>query len=182
MDCGITFRRIDIERDVALLFRWLADEDVHRWYDEGEHSMENYRRKFAPEPTTHKFIVEIDHQAIGYLQTYWLSDEPEYAAQLGLSHDAVSIDMFLGVRNRGLGHRILDAALARIVFGEMNAEWACINPDPENLRAVRSYEKAGFRGERVVHIVDDEPGNTGNERIMLQSRETFRSRITDPDQ
>lgn len=182
MESSITFRRIEIERDLPLLYAWLADEDVNRWYDEGEHSLENYRRKFAPEPTVNKFIVEVDAHPVGYLQTYWLSDEPDYAAQLGLEHDAVSIDMFLGVRNRGWGSRILTAVLERIVFGEMRAEWACINPDPENIRAVRCYEKAGFRGDRVVHIVDDEPGNTGNERIMLQSREVFLSRIANPDE
>lgn len=184
-ESAITFRRIEIDHDIGLLYGWLAEDDVRRWYDEGEHSLENYRHRFAPEPTINKFIVEIDGNPVGYLQAYWLSDEPEYAAQLGLEHDAVSIDMFIGEalwRNRGWGSRILVAALERIAFGAMQAEWACINPDPENIRAVRSYEQAGFRGERVVHIIDDEPGNTGNERIMLQSREAFRLRIADPDE
>lgn len=185
MDSSITFRRMEINRDVRRLFEWLADDDVRRWYDEGEHSVENYRRTFAPEPTVNKFIVEIEGNPVGYLQTYWLSDEPDYAAQLGLDHDAVSIDMFIGDadwRGHGWGSRILTAALERMVFGEMQAEWACINPDPENTRAVRSYEKAGFRGERVVRIIDDEPGNTGNERIMLQSREDFCSRVADANE
>lgn len=171
-----SFQPIDIDKDVHTIFDWLADEDVNRWYDEGEHSLGNYLQRFAPEPTTHKFIMQIDGVPVGYLQAYWLSDEPEYAAQLGLDRDAVSIDMFIGDaahRGAGWGSVLLRAALDEIVFGTMQAEHACINPDPENIRAVRSYEMAGFRGDRVVWIQDDSPGNTGNERIMLLSRGAF---------
>lgn len=169
----VSLRPVDIDNDVLLIHAWLADPEVNRWYSEGEHSLEHYRQKFAPEPTTHKFIMCIDAIPVGYLQAYRLSDEPEYAAQLGLDHDAVSIDLFIGnadYRNRGWGSVILRVALDQIVFGQMKAEFACINPDPENIRAVRSYEKAGFRGERIVWIEDDEPHNRGYERIMLLAR------------
>ena len=173
----VTLRPVEIESDVHLLYRWLGDADVNRWYREGEHTIENYRLRFAPEPTTRKFIIEIDAEPAGYLQAYRLSDEPAYATQLELGHDAVSIDLFLGeatFRGAGWGNVVLQAALEQIVFGEMAAEWACINPDPENLRAVKSYEKAGFGGDRVVWVQDDAPENTGYERIMLLSRDEFR--------
>lgn len=170
----VRLRPVDVERDVHLLYRWLGDADVNRWYSEGEHSLENYRSKFAPEPTTRKYIIEIEGVPAGYLQAYRLSDEPEYAAQLGLEHDAVSIDLFLGERRgEGWGSVVLRVALEQVVFGEMSAMYACINPDPENIRAVRSYQKAGFRGDRVVWVQDDAPENTGYERIMLLSRKGF---------
>lgn len=177
-DQTVSLRPIDIGRDAPLIYTWLSDPDVYRWYREGEHSLESYRTHFAPEATTHKFIIEVEGQPIGYLQAYRLSDEPEYAAQLGLDHDAVSLDMFLGERRgEGWGSAALRVALKEIVFGEMGAEFACINPDPENIRAVRSYEKVGFRGERVVYVQDDAPENTGYERIMLLGRQQFESDI-----
>lgn len=172
----VTLRPVEINTDVHDLYRWLGDADVNRWYREGEHTLEGYRQRFAPEATTHKFIIEIDAIPAGYLQAYRLSDEPEYATQLGLDHDAVSIDLFLGepnFRGAGWGSVVLRAALQRIVFGEMAAEWACINPDPDNVRAVKSYEKAGFHGDRIVWVQDDAPENTGFEQIMLLSREQF---------
>src|SRR5699024_9697929 len=171
----IGFRPVNIESDVRRLFTWLDDPDVRRWYDEGEHSLENYRQQFAPEATNHKFIILIDHHPVGYLQAYRVSDEPDYAAQLGLEHDAVSLDLFIGEQDYrgGWGSLVLRSALEQIVFDEMEAEYACCNPDPENVRAVRAYQKAGFHGDRVVWIEDDSPGNTGYERIMLMSRGKF---------
>lgn len=171
----IGFRDVDIETDVQQLYAWLDDVDVRRWYDEGEHSLENYRQRFAPETTIHKFIILIDAHPVGYLQAYRLSDEPEYAAQLGLQHDAVSLDLFIGDANYrgGWGSLVLCAALAEIVFGQLDADHACCNPDPENVRAVRAYQKAGFHGDRIVWIEDDAPGNTGYERIMCISRDEF---------
>lgn len=173
----ITFRPVEIETDLQLLHDWLGDPDVQRWYSEGEHSMQNYRRQFAPEPTTHKFIILIDDQPAGYLQAYRLSDEPEYAAQIGLEFDAVSIDLFIGEPGfrGGWGSLVLRRALDQIVFGAMNADHACCNPDPENVRAVKAYQKAGFQGDRIVWIEDDAPQNRGYERIMIISREEFYS-------
>lgn len=171
----IGFRPVNIEDDLPRLYAWLGDPDVHRWYDEGEHSLENYRQQFAPEATNHKFIILIDDQPVGYLQAYRVSDEPEYAAQLGLDHDAVSLDLFIGEPDfrGGWGSLVLRRALDQIVFGSMEAAFACCNPDPENTRAVRAYQKAGFQGDRVVWIEDEAPENTGYERIMLISRDEF---------
>ena len=173
---SIVFRPIDIEQDVHHLYRWLSDEDVRTWYDEGEHSIANYRERFAPESHNHKFIIEINGEPAGYIQAYRLSDEPEYARQLGVEHDGVSIDMMLGeakFRGKGWGSVVLREVLDRVVFSDMNADYACINPDPTNDRAVKAYEKAGFRGERVVWVEADLPGDTGYERIMLLSRAEF---------
>ena len=174
----IHFRRIDIDADIHRIYAWLNHADVHRWYNEGEHSLQNYRQQFAPEATTHKFIILIDTNPVGYLQAYRLSDEPEYATQLALEHDAVSLDLFIGeadFRNSGWGSVVLQRALDLIVFGEMRADYACCNPDPENTRAIHAYQKAGFHGDRVVWIEDDAPENTGFERIMIISREEFYS-------
>lgn len=109
------------------------------------------------------------------MQAYRVSGEPDYAAQLGLEHDAVSLDLFIGDRDYrgGWGNLVLRRALDEIVFDAMETEYACCNPDSENVRAVRAYEKAGFYGDRVVWIEDDSLGNTGYERIMQISRDDF---------
>lgn len=172
----IAFRDVNIDSDIHNLYAWLGDPDVQQWYSEGEHSLQNYAETFSPEPTTRKCIVLIDSHPVGYLQAYRLKDEPEYATQLGLEHDATSLDILLGnpdYRGKGWGSLVLHRALDEIVFGEMESLHACCNPDPENLRAVAAYQKAGFRGDRVVWVEDEEPHNRGFERIMLISRSEF---------
>lgn len=175
-DRRISFRPVEIGRDLADLLRWLGDPEVRRWYDEGELSETNIGRKFAPEPPMRKLIILIYETPVGYIQVYRLADEEDYRRQVDVSPEAVAMDLFIGesaYRGKGWGTDVLRACLERIVFGEMDAPMAMIAPDPENARAVRSYAKAGFRPVQTVYVTDDEPGNTGYELVMLLTREEF---------
>lgn len=130
---------------------------------------------------TRTFVIEIDGQNVGYIQCYWIADEPDSARQLALppmpEPGAVGTDLFIGeeaFRNREWGTPILRAFHRQIVFGEMQASVAIIAPSPDNRRAIRVYEKVGFRWLKTVSIVDNEhPENTGLEYVMLLTREEF---------
>lgn len=170
----IDFLPFTLADALPLLLRWLADPDVRPWYDEGELTAENLTERFAPEEGMHRFLITIDNQPVGYIQSYRLRDEPDYQRQLDVDPDAVATDLLIGeaaYRNGGWGTEVLRAFLERIVFGEMNAHVAMIAPDPGNARAVRCYAKAGFRPVKTVQIVDAEhPGNSGEELVMLLNR------------
>jgi aminoglycoside 6'-N-acetyltransferase len=177
----VAFRPLSRE-DLPLMLRWLADPDVAAWYDEGELTAENIAAKYTPlidgEEPTRGFVILIDAAPAGYIQAYILSDHPDYQRQIDVDPAAVGIDLFLGAperRNRGWGAVVLRAFLDRVVFGEMDAVLAAICPDPANARAVRSYQKVGFRSVKTVHVVDDEPGNTGDELVMLLRRDDVSS-------
>lgn len=174
---AIAFAPFELSKAMPQLLRWLADPDVRPWYDEGELTEENLSRRFAAEGDVRQFTIAIEGAPVGYLQVYRLRDEPDYQRQVDVDPEAVSIDLFIGepaFRNRGWGTEVIRACLERIVFGEMGAPLAMIAPDPKNARAVRSYEKAGFRAVKTVHVVDEEfPENTGDELIMLLPREEF---------
>lgn len=174
----IAFAPFDLETALPDMIRWLTDPDVRHWYDEGEPTPENLRQRFAYDPGVRACSIVIDDRPMGYIQVYRLRDQPDYQRQVGIDPAAVAIDLFIGepdYRNKGWGAEILRACLDRLVFGEMNAPLAMIGPHPANRRAIRSYEKAGFRAVKTVHVVDDHPGNTGDELIMLLSRDTWRS-------
>lgn len=148
-------------------------------------TLANIQSKYAPRilgtDMTRTFVIEIDGQNVGYIQCYWIADEPDSARQLALppmpEPGAVGTDLFIGeeaFRNREWGTPILRAFHRQIVFGEMQASVAIIAPSPDNRRAIRVYEKVGFRWLKTVSIVDNEhPENTGLEYVMLLTREEF---------
>lgn len=183
-EARISFRRLRGD-DLPLLVRWLGDPDVSPWYGEGEPTLASLTARYADritgEDTTRAFVIEIDGQKVGYIQCYWIADEPDYARQLALppmpEPGAVGTDLFIGeeaFRNRGWGTPILRAFHRQIVFGEMQASVAIIAPSPNNRRAIRVYEKVGFRWLKTVSIVDDDhEENSGPEYVMLLTRAEF---------
>ncbi|MGN6032732.1 MAG: GNAT family N-acetyltransferase [Thermomicrobiales bacterium] len=180
----IAFRPL-ADDDPRQMLGWLADPDVSPWYGEGELTLVNLQARYAAiiggTDTTRGFIIRIDGQDAGYIQCYWLADEPDYARQLALpapfDTGTTGTDLFIGdpaFRNRGWGTPVLVAFHREIVFGAMDARAAVIAPEPGNLRAVKTYERAGFRWLKTVAVVDENhPENTGDEYVMVQTRAEF---------
>ena len=174
-EARIRFRPLSLE-DMPRMLVWLSDPDVSPWYSEGALTIENLtaRHRGPVEGTepTRPFIIVIDGTDAGYIQAYVIDDHPDYARQILLTTGAVGTDLFLGdpaFRGRGWGVPVLRAFLRRIVFGEMGATLAVIAPFPGNARAIHVYEGAGFRWLKTVAIVDEAPGNTGDEYVMTMT-------------
>lgn len=197
----VTFRRF-VHDDLPQLARWLADSDVARWYDDGEPTAEHlghrYRDMLAGTDPAIGFVITIDDRDAGYIQAYEIAAEADYARQLDLPDPyrdgAVGIDLYLGEPERrgvGWGPVVLRAFLRSHVFGSQGgfgppdrsggpptgAPVAVIGPEPANHRAITAYERAGFRWFKTVHVVAEEPGDTGDEHLMGQTRADFESRF-----
>ena len=112
----------------------------------------------ARSPEVECFIVESAERPIGFIQ-YWVGDEPATGG----------LDMFLVPEARGQG---LGPDAARALLGYLLDElgWRRVTVDPlvENTRAVRGYEKAGFRVEATVEA--DPPW-----LLMAVERDTLRT-------
>ena len=133
--------------DRTVLERWLTEPRVARWFDEPDYVETIYGQ--LSDPAIRPMIVWHHGVRVAYLQDYrvhaW-ADHP-----LGfLPEGARGVDTFVGeasAMGRGLGPAYLRAFAAR--------SWAegvpalGIDPHPENLAAIRAYEKAGFRGDEV---------------------------------
>ena len=105
--------------------------------------------------------IEGEHIAepIGYIQTYRLVDYPDYSQQFApdIDESVLSTDLYFGdsrYLQQGLGQIILKQFLQEYIFGKMKASACMIGPDIENKRAIRAYEKVGFRHWQTVAMQD----------------------------
>jgi aminoglycoside 6'-N-acetyltransferase len=138
----------DDEGDYALLSGWLSDSRVLEFYEgrDRPQSIDDIRRDYSPcvmalENNT-PCIMELDGVPIGYLQFYPAEEEG----------GVWGIDQFIGIPeewNRGIGTRVVRLML-EYLFGIAGASRCIVNPHANNLRAIRCYEKAGFRKVRLM--------------------------------
>ena len=132
------------DADLPMLAEWLAEPHVAQWWGDPAGSLleiEEAMEDVATEP----LIVEMDGEPIAYLQSYdpHLEDGHPYQDQ---PTGTLGLDISIGRPDLlGQGH---GSAIIRQFAEELFAEGApriVIDPDPANIRAIRAYEKAGFR-------------------------------------
>jgi aminoglycoside 6'-N-acetyltransferase len=150
----------DAPRDYELMAVWLNDEQVSVfWHGRGEaFPMERILEKYGPRtrgeaPTTPCFIT-LEDKPIGYIQFYRTDDWSDWRDKIGLEPwgDRWALDIVIGepgLWNRGLGTRAI-TALLQYLFIETGAAEVVLSPVSDNTRAIRSYEKAGFRKVRLI--------------------------------
>lgn len=151
----ITFVQFN-ECHVALMHRWLNHGEALRWYGRQPATEKSIRQKYLiakPREGTRCFIVQHDDAPTGYLQLYHMSDHPLYSSVVGAKPHDYGMDLFIGRDDqigRGLGTQIVAAALTELIFSQADAKRCLVGPSPENQRAIRCYEKCGFRHIKTV--------------------------------
>ena len=124
-----------------MLFNWLQQPHVKEWWDDGDDTIEKVRLHYSQEAEiVTRYILLKDNQPIGYFQSY---KEPD---------NVIGIDQFIGevsLINKGLGTKAVRNFI-NLVEEANRPEAIIVDPEPENHRAIRCYEKAGFRYQKLV--------------------------------
>jgi GTP-binding protein LepA len=100
---------------MPLLNEWLQREHVHRWWP-GTNTLEETVAYYAPalrgeEPTDHHVIV-VDGRDAGMVETYLVSDYPDWEAVVQVGAGVAGVDLLIGeadLTGRGLGPEVLRA-------------------------------------------------------------------------
>jgi aminoglycoside 6'-N-acetyltransferase len=130
--------------DLSMIGAWIAAPHAAAWWGDPEQEIAEIR-EHIDSVSVEPMIVELDGKPIAYLQSYdpHLEDDHPYQDQ---PFGTIGLDLTIGEPELvGIGH---GSALLRQFVAQLFAEGAprvIIDPDPANTRAIRAYEKAGFR-------------------------------------
>ena len=140
------------EQDKNLLLKWLTDERVLNFW-EGKSAvfdLDRITEGFYGEENVEviRTIIEYQGQAIGYLQMYKLDNEAleEYSYQ-SINKVIYGVDQFIGEPeywNKGIGTKFMKLVL-QYLTNSKGAEIVILDPHADNPRAIRCYEKVGFK-------------------------------------
>ena len=139
--------------DFDLVRRWLAMPHVVEWWGDTDEQYTLVSGDLA-EPAMEQFIVSTHDRPFGYLQSFDLIAWPD-AAFSDQPRGTRAIDQFIGepdMIDRGHGSAFIRAFTEKLFAAGMPR--VITDPDPENGRAIRAYEKAGFHKDKIVETHD----------------------------
>ena len=163
----ITFRPVEAE-DLELIACWLERPHVREWWGDPDEELARIRHMVEGRDTTRPFIFSIGGVPTGYIQYWfvghhqndtWIKDHPWLAE---LPAETIGVDLSIanaGDLSKGIGSAVLTLFVDRLTAAGHRS--IIIDPDPKNIRAVRAYEKAGFRPIPALL------GRSGDNLIML---------------
>lgn len=136
-----------------MMAQWMVQPHWQEWWGtDTQADLAKMRAKASGESTTRAFLFHADKSPIGYVQ-YWIAQDAKTGADLAdypwladLDDHTVGIDISIGpagLLGRGYGLRAL--ASFTDYLNSLGYDDLVVDPDKSNLRAIRAYEKAGFR-------------------------------------
>jgi aminoglycoside 6'-N-acetyltransferase Ib len=159
-------------QDIPMLYDWLNRPHIVEWWggEEKRQTLAQVRAQYLPtvmaEDRVTPYIAMLGEQPIGYAQSYvalgcgggWWEEEADPGVR-GIDQ-SLSEAALLG---KGLGTKLV-AALVDLLFRDPEVTKIQTDPAPTNLRAIRCYEKAGFRQIKTIVTPD------GPAMYMLRER------------
>lgn len=121
------------------MLNWLLKDHVKQWWDDGDNTLEKVALHYGQTDDVARFILvelrETIEKPIGYFQYYFLED------------GTIGIDQFIGETdyiNKGVGVKTIEM-FVEMIKQRHQPSGIVLDPLPENKRAIRCYEKIGFK-------------------------------------
>jgi aminoglycoside 6'-N-acetyltransferase len=140
--------------DLPLLYEWLQRDHVRRWWTDREtyeEVVEHYLPSIEGSDPTDLYLILVGDRRAGFIQSYRVSDYPEYQELVAVEDGVAGVDLLIGERDligRGVGSEALARFVRDVVFSDPGIHACIADPDAENRASLRVFEKAGFRTVR----------------------------------
>lgn len=144
--------------DAARLTEILTHPEVARWW--GRFDLDRVHRELVdPDDDTVPLVVEADGQVVGLIQ-YLEEPEPDYR------HAALDIFLHPDWQGRGLGADAI-RTLAHHLFADRGHHRLTIDPAVGNQRAIRAYQRVGFRRVGVMRRYERGPDGRWHDGLLM---------------
>jgi AacA4 family aminoglycoside N(6')-acetyltransferase len=169
--------RLMTEHDLPMLHDWLNRPHIVEWWG-GEderptlyYVRQHYLPRVLEQESVTPYIAMLGNEPIGYAQSYvalgsgdeWWEDETDPGVR-GIDQSLANPAQL----NKGLGTRLV-RKLVETLFADPAVTKIQTDPSPNNYRAIRCYEKAGFVQQGIITTPD------GPAVYMVQTRQAFES-------
>lgn len=146
------------DNDFPVMLKWLTDDRILEFYGgrDKKYTLETLKEHYTKswKDEVIRVIIEYNGQPIGYGQIYRMYDELYEDYHYPKTNEIVyGMDQFIGevdYWNKGIGTKY-----TKMIFDflkkERNVDAVILDPHQDNPRAVKMYQKAGFR------IIEDLP-------------------------
>ena len=148
------------EQDIPMLHDWLNRPHIAQWWGNERPSLAQVKNTYLPrtmaEGLVTPYIALQGQRPIGFAQSYialgsgtgWWEEETDPGVR-GIDQSlAEAADL-----GKGLGTKLV-TALVELLFRDAEVTKIQADPAPTNLRAIRCYEKAGFRQVKPIVTPD----------------------------
>lgn len=146
--------------EYKFMTKWLSTPEVLDFYEgrSKSYSLEAIIKKFGPRAKGEEVVpcmIEYDGVTIGYVQ-YYETNARDYEISNILFDEKISkimaMDIVIGETNfwnRGIGTEVMREIISYL-FSQKGADMIWIDPIVSNERAIRWYEKSGFKKLAIV--------------------------------
>ncbi|MEQ9116372.1 MAG: GNAT family N-acetyltransferase [Rickettsiales bacterium] len=148
----LSFRKFEMS-DLDHWYRWAEVPHVKdSWFQEGYEPPEKIISKIKGNGYDHPFVICADDKPIGYIQAsnldeYYKKNPDGYGVFKNDGSKKFCIDLFIaeeGCLNKGIGTELM-SKFTKHIFDNYDCKQIFIDPEYSNKRAIRCYEKVGFK-------------------------------------
>lgn len=143
---NFTFKPVE-EHDLQLLFKWFREPHVEKWWPipkEKEDFFNSFLKRIRSTKIS-SYIILLNDKPIGYIQSYPV-DRSKETWLPELPGNTIGIDQFIGEKDyigKGLGTLFIKE-FVRLQQINRSISGVIVDPEPDNIAAIRCYEKVGF--------------------------------------
>ena len=161
IDVVLTGKRVRLRPlgpgDEPVLTRIFTDPEVAQWWGDAWRSIQDVTN---PDDYESGFIIELVDESIGFIQSTEETD-PMY------EHASIDLALHSDWQGQGLGPDAI-ATLARYLITERGHHRLTIDPAAHNTRAIKAYERVGFKPVGIMRKYERGPDGSWHDGLLME--------------